>query len=1770
MARTDDSNIMDMLSTTHDNQLEENCINYALIAAVVYGKHSNVRRLILHGASNIDKALEESRRLQRHFLTARLLIIKAAIEDDHILVLKLYGEDVQGLPTKIPLIEEDDLAKLQHCVHDMKVMVPIRISQGSGALAVRDELLFRTGIDKKNGTVLWSNLYLIQLEISWLQKIYWVKNLLLSGNEFTILPPEMGIYLKQCTKLNLQRNSIREIPSCLLELPNIIELNLSHNSIAVIPDVPELSASLSALNLSHNCLSSLPDSIVAPFVENLNISHNQFCTVPLCVCSFTGLTTLNIAYNSGIRALPSELSRLKYLVSITLNGLNSLKFPNKNERITTNHFLSKQLQTKCEYYHMKLIILGKNGTGKSTLAARLSGKKVNDKPTHSLDIIKWKYTPSINKKTFHFTIWDFMGRQKCCQYFFSELSLYLLLWNITEGNTGILELESWLNLISLKVPDACVIVVGTFLDKISKEDHQSGKIDNVLKRVQELAAQYEHLTISNISVVGLHGNMENLPQLKNYIYEAASRYKINNQHVMGAMIPSSYHTLVSKLTTIHHKVKEGEHEPIMHAVEFKKMVRDLNLVDIQDDEDLRNVTQFLHEDGALLHYDDWRNNLDDLYFVDPQWLCDVLFTFVTVNEGNNHMKHGVLRSKSITHYFEDKRISQYFQQILTLLNRFEIALPLDKDHKRIFFPSMLPQNRPAIVSQHLPDVKDCFRRYIVIRPSVYTSDSFQHLNHPGVWSRLFSHIMNKIKEVRSILNEQIPGEENDHICLDKRKHASFRFTSEDLSKSPVQNNTRFNIKSASLSQSSNAPEEYLHYNKPVATSGSQQLEDQQSSANVFSVKDNRSLVLWKSGLFYNVDKNFFIIESSAESIKQKDKNGILIMCSQTAVGQKVLCDLVDIVELLISEWYPEMSWELESNIPCPKCVKAGCADPYEFKVLQLKVSLVVDHKFITKCGASHQVKLSDLVPDLLLADLDPVFHLDSNKVIYKEERKALLGYGAFGEIYHGKYKDQSVAVKLYKVSTGLEILKELRSESKVLQKLHHPCLVSMIGVTIHPEMSLVLEKAPLGTLLNPLLMQQKVLSRIVLYRIAVQVASALHFLHSINIIHCNLEASNILFWSLSPDHLINCKVTSFDLSTHSDPGGSRGLQSTKGFIAPEISHSSCTKEPPVYDHRIDIFSFGMFLYQLITHRHPFHNVQQLKVKAFIEEHWRPQLEDIPLSKIGLFYMTQIMKLCWAGKAMERPTTWEIIKWFSSPTLQLILSVIPINSKYSISDGCFVSLDLSSEVDTSSEIWVCCDASSGFELNIYKTNTMQKVADKLVNKHQVCCIKQCGEHVWLPSLETGVVNIFNRNSKDLIHTIHIEGDVISCITNSDQLVYMGTVEGYCYACPIDIHTITPCYRHVSDHCVDGVVVTVTYLWASAHNQIYFLDSESLELKSFQKRPKNTEALVGKMMLSDNEDQVWSAHLGGVIMSLWDAHQRVHLCDVDVDVIAEEKCHVGDPRDQIITAMCTGLDTVWIGLASGHIIVFGMNPPGEVLTYFRPYHSYVRFLSAINYPGPCEKEKCMMLSGGKMYQPDDSFKELPDYPRKDRRGQPVDTAGVAILWEVIPSKYVCQLHYLRDGEAWSSYDSLQKAMIDTGFTESLKYFHTPGNSSTAAVPHNDTPVNGTTDHQQVVKVQNIDTLHGDATISTTVIHNDVTSQSKQLSINLPSGEQLTLTCEQPITINSLGNKIAMVAEMKGDILITYKVDGKDIVTIKSDEQLEEYLCLSNRPNICVKLV
>ena len=57
-------------------------------------------------------------------------------------------------------------------------------------------------------------------------------------------------------------------------------------------------------------------------------------------------------------------------------------------------------------------------------------------------------------------------------------------------------------------------------------------------------------------------------------------------------------------------------------------------------EELDEATSFLHENGIVLHYDEY-SLLSDIYFLDPQWLCFNLAKVVTVREDIQSHKSGM-------------------------------------------------------------------------------------------------------------------------------------------------------------------------------------------------------------------------------------------------------------------------------------------------------------------------------------------------------------------------------------------------------------------------------------------------------------------------------------------------------------------------------------------------------------------------------------------------------------------------------------------------------------------------------------------------------------------------------------------------------------------------------------------------------------------------------------------------------------------------------------------------------------------------------------------------------------------------------------------------------------------------------------------------------------------------------------------------------------------------------------------------------------------------
>ena len=210
-------------------------------------------------------------------------------------------------------------------------------------------------------------------------------------------------------------------------------------------------------------------------------------------------------------------------------------------------------------------------------------------------------------------------------------------------------------------------------------------------------------------------------------------------------------------------------------------------------------------------------------------------------------------------------------------------------------------------------------------------------------------------------------------------------------------------------------------------------------------------------------------------------------------------------------------------------------------------------------------------------------------------------------------------------------------------KAHHPCVVGLVGACLHPKVALVMEEAPLGSLKELLIRKKVVIHRLTMLRIAAEVAAALRFLHSIGILYRDVKATNVLLWILNPESLCHCKITDFDITTHLSPVGTKGLLGTRGFMAPEVLHVGIRKQHSAYDHKADIFSFGMLLYQMIARRYPYHDIPPHKINTAVEMKEKPKLQDVnAAAKNTYHYLTKLMQVCWEYNPQKRPITDKII------------------------------------------------------------------------------------------------------------------------------------------------------------------------------------------------------------------------------------------------------------------------------------------------------------------------------------------------------------------------------------------------------------------------------------------------------------------------------------------------------------------------------------------------
>jgi serine/threonine protein kinase len=157
-------------------------------------------------------------------------------------------------------------------------------------------------------------------------------------------------------------------------------------------------------------------------------------------------------------------------------------------------------------------------------------------------------------------------------------------------------------------------------------------------------------------------------------------------------------------------------------------------------------------------------------------------------------------------------------------------------------------------------------------------------------------------------------------------------------------------------------------------------------------------------------------------------------------------------------------------------------------------------------------------------------------------------------------------------------LRGLRREAQTLERVNHPAIARGLRAVLdgdRPHLVLeALDGPRLSTLVRrfgPLAPQQYLL-------LGMEVASALHYLHRVGVVHLDVKPSNVIM--ASPARLIDLSVArSVDEAARLDH-----VVGTEGYLAPEQRDPPRTGAP---GPAADVFGLGVTLFRAITGRRPF-------------------------------------------------------------------------------------------------------------------------------------------------------------------------------------------------------------------------------------------------------------------------------------------------------------------------------------------------------------------------------------------------------------------------------------------------------------------------------------------------------------------------------------------------------------------------------------------------------
>lgn len=197
--------------------------------------------------------------------------------------------------------------------------------------------------------------------------------------------------------------------------------------------------------------------------------------------------------------------------------------------------------------------------------------------------------------------------------------------------------------------------------------------------------------------------------------------------------------------------------------------------------------------------------------------------------------------------------------------------------------------------------------------------------------------------------------------------------------------------------------------------------------------------------------------------------------------------------------------------------------------------------------------------------------------------EGVLGRGGMGTVYKGTHARSGDKVAIKVIATGIadqvRFRKRFAAEIKVLKRLKHPHIVSLIGDGEERGLLFYAMEFVAGHSLLDHMRQHRVLPWEDVLHIGIETAAALKHAHDLGIIHRDLKPANLMLTNQG-----QVKLTDFGIAKlfgSKDETAAGAVIGTADYMPPEQA------EGKTVTTRSDTYSLGCVLYALLAGRAPF-------------------------------------------------------------------------------------------------------------------------------------------------------------------------------------------------------------------------------------------------------------------------------------------------------------------------------------------------------------------------------------------------------------------------------------------------------------------------------------------------------------------------------------------------------------------------------------------------------